>query len=142
MHEDNRKRDVVGARGLIQAVRGEGKAKAVHEKALSRHHGMIQNKESDASMTRESEATSNTQLQGCRRKTEANLKPTVQLINAVAEALRSGKDRVTAFGYVMHCMREPLLDFDDVSNEQGEDIDADEVEETMSLARYRARRHR
>ena len=42
----------------------------------------------------------------------------------------------------MHCMRETPLDFDDVSDEQGEDIDADEVEETMSLGRYRARGHR
>ena len=63
----------------------------------------------------------------------------------MAEALRSGKDGVTAFGYVMHCMRETLLDFEDVSNEQGEDVDTDEVEETMSLGPYRARgqmRHR
>ena len=58
--EENMKRDAVGPRGRIQVVRGEGKANGVHEKALFLHHGMIQNKESDAQMTRESEATSNT----------------------------------------------------------------------------------
>ena len=42
----------------------------------------------------------------------------------------------------MHCMRETLLDFEDVSDEQEEDIDTDEVEETMSLGRYRARGYR
>ena len=34
VHEENWKRDAVGPRGRIQAARGEGKAKAVHEKAL------------------------------------------------------------------------------------------------------------
>ena len=73
VHEENMKRDAVGPRGRTQAVRGEGKAKAVHEKALFLHHGMIQDKESDTQMTRESGATANTQLEGCRRKTEKRI---------------------------------------------------------------------